>query len=101
MIFHSRQHLHELGLFALTKSQQFIQVAAGEEHLLGRSEYDTGQPCFLLQAGHRFTHGVAVFLVHAVDRTGHVHSDGDDAVSIFFIAKYAHVLVRCPVTHAR
>ncbi|MCY1549976.1 hypothetical protein D9M68_861880 [compost metagenome] len=80
----------KIGLVTRLEVQQFVQVAAGKEGAFGGGNHDASQASFLLQTLHGLSHGVAIQLVHGVDRTWHVHSQRNDAVGILFVLECVH-----------
>ncbi|MCY1535124.1 hypothetical protein D9M68_705150 [compost metagenome] len=83
----AQHHLVEgIGL-GLGDLDQLIEVAAGEEGLLGRGDDDPGDAVLLgFQALDGLAHGLAVHRVHGVGAlAGHVHGQDDDIVLAFFV----------------
>ena len=80
-------HLVEGRRIGLGDLDQLIEVAAGEEGFLRRSEDDPGNGILLgLQAVNNLAHGFAVHRVHGVGALArHVHGQNDDIVLAFFV----------------
>ena len=82
LILDARGALHEL-LDALRRDgNQILEIAAGEEDLLGRGDHYARQPLLGLQPLDDFAEIRAKFLVHRVHGTAHIHRDRHDAATM-------------------
>ncbi|MCY1278311.1 hypothetical protein D9M70_270340 [compost metagenome] len=98
----AQHHLVEGIGVGLGDLDQLIEVAAGEEGLLGRGDDHAGDAVLLgFEAFDGLAHGLAVHRVHGVGAlAGHVHGQDNDIVLAFFVTDgVCHFL--CPMRRRR
>ena len=69
---------------------EHVEIATGKKGLFSGGQYHTRKPLFCLEFVSGFAKQGKKRVTHRVDGPIHVHSDGDDTVSIFFVIKSSH-----------